>query len=318
MKKKYIVCIDLGGNTTKLALMNLNGKILCKDHFLTMSKLGSDRYLKTLEDHIDLLLVSNKIKKKELIGIGMGSPGPIDINKGIMLYSANFPGWKNVNFKLFLENKYEVPAFFENDVNMVGLGEYYLNLQGKYRHIIILTLGTGLGGTYIENGKILHGRNGFAGEFGHIQIVEKGIPCGCGSNGCLEAYISASGIKKRLQKLKANKKTNTEFILRLDDLTPKSVYKLAEEGNGYAISFFRDTGYYLGIGLKTIINIFNPDLILIGGGMFRSLKYILPSTKKYIKENAFFVMVKDLEIKKITFSEKLAFYGAFLLVKNGI
>ena len=316
MTKKLYIAVDLGGTGTKCGIFTPSGKLISKSYFYTEPQKGAILYFKKLKNCIDVLLRKEDLKKEYIEGIGMGSPGPLDVRNGIMLYSANFPGWKDVDFRAFFKENYNAPSYFENDVNLVALGEYNLNFKDDYKYVIVLTLGTGLGGAYIEKGHVLHGKQGFAGEFGHIQVVENGIRCGCGSHGCLEAYVSASGIKKRLFKLKKDKKMNKRFIKHLEDMTPKAVYKLAEENNGYAIDFFKETGYQLGKGLKTIVNIFNPDLLAIGGGMSDALKYILPEAKHYLKKNAFKVMVENLDIEEITFSEDSALYGGYLLVKN--
>ncbi|MCD6579935.1 ROK family protein [bacterium] len=320
MKKirKAFLSIDLGGTITEMGLFSLNGQIIHKTSFKTPSKEFPEVFFNILNEKIGEILNKNHFQNKNIKALGMGSPGPIDTQKGIMLYSANFPKWKNVDFRSYFKNEYGFSSFFENDVNLVGLGEYELHLKDKYKSIIILTLGTGVGGVYIENGNILRGEQGYGGEFGHIQIVEDGILCGCGSKGCLEAYVSASGIKKRLEHLKKDNIQNREFIVKLEDLSPYSVYKLAKENNEYALEFFKKTGYYLGLGLKTIVNIFNPETIIIGGGMYRSLKFILPETRKYIKNNAFKIMVKGLKIEKLKLSQDSALYGGYLLAKRNI
>ncbi len=315
---KVFLSVDLGGTSTKIGLFTLSGAVLSRSSFDTPSKKIPRYFFELLDREINKLLKNNNLKIKNIKAVGMGSPGPINIEKGIMLYSANFPKWKNVDFKNYFKEHFGISSFFENDVNLVGIGEYEMNLKNKYKSVVLLTLGTGVGGVYIEDGRILHGAHGYGGEFGHIQIVEDGILCGCGSKGCLEAYVSASGIKKRLLLLKKNKTQNKRFISKLNDLSPYSVYQLAKDKNEYALEFLKKTGYYLGLGLKTIINIFNPELIIIGGGMYRSLRFVLPEAKKYIKNNAFTIMIKDLKIKELKLSQNSALYGGYLLAKRNI
>ncbi|MCK4643310.1 ROK family protein [bacterium] len=318
MREKFILSIDLGGNGTKLAIMDNTGSIVKKGRFATEAQLGVDRFFNKLKSKIDNMLKKALITKDDLAAIGMGSPGPLDIKKGIMHHSANFPGWKNVNFKEFFSKAYGLPSYFDNDVNLVAFGEYYRKLRSHYSYVIVLTLGTGLGGAYIEDGKLLHGRDGFAGEFGHIEIMNEGIDCGCGSAGCLEAYVSASGIKKRLELLQADPVKKKEFLSKLKEFTPKEVYKEAVAGNPHAIEFFEQTGHYLGMGLTTITNIFNPEAIFIGGGMYLALKYILPTAREYLRTNGFPEMVKGLRLRRIDLSENSALYGGYLLAKENL
>ncbi len=317
MKKKYSLVLDLGGTNTVAAMFDREGSMIGKKAMATVPVSGPDDFLRRAGSLILGMLEKKGSSIKDIEGFCMGSPGPLDTKKGIMLYSANFKGWKNVNFKKYFTGLLGTECIFENDVNLAGLGEFERELKGKFNNAVILFIGTGLGGVYIEDSRILRGKSGFACEFGHINIEPNGLPCGCGSKGCLESYVSAYGIGKRLKKLHEHSAKWRFFVDSLPERTPKGLYGKAVKGDKMALEFFRETGLYLGSGLKTLINTFNPDVIALGGGVGKALRFILPSAKEYLKKNVTRAFLDDVKIVRARFLSDAALYGGYLLLKNG-
>jgi len=254
----------LGGTNIRAGLV-LGGKVIKKVEVKTEPNKGKNIVIKNLVKAI------NNVMTKEVVGIGIGSPGPLDYRKGLIINPKNIP-FKKVNLKKILEKKFKVPVFVDNDANCFTLGEALYGSGKKHNCVIGLTIGTGVGGGIVVNKKIFHGRIN-AGELGHMTIKFDGTRSKCGNRGCLEEYISARGIMRLAKGLKAK--------------TPLDAYKLALKGNKKAIKVFEKMGFYLGIAVANFVNIFDPDVIIIGGGISNAWKFFSKNMKKTVKERVY-------------------------------
>ncbi|HEB01406.1 MAG TPA: ROK family protein [Candidatus Portnoybacteria bacterium] len=208
---------------------------------------------------------------KEIVGLGIGVPGPVDIQKGLVHFLPNLPGWQKVPLKKILEKELSLPVSLDNDSNCFVLAETRFGAAQGYQNVIGLTLGTGLGGGIIINGEIYHGANGLAGEIGHMVIVAEGLKCNCGNRGCLEQYVSGSALVLKYKKLTGQEKT------------PLEIEKESEQKKKPALKVIEETGYYLGLGLANLINILNPEIIVLGGGVARTKTLYSPTIREMKK-----------------------------------
>jgi glucokinase len=257
-----IIGVDLGGTNIKAALVSQKGKMIKKYETKTEAKKGTKAVINNIISAI------KKVSSGKILGIGIGSPGPLDYKKGTILNPVNLP-FRNVPLRKVIENKFKLKTFLDNDANCFTLAEAIFGQGKKYENTVGITLGTGLGGGVVINKKIYHGRNN-AAELGHMTINYDGPKSRCRNNGCIETYVAARGIKR---------------IYKGSD--PYSIYKLALQGNKKAIKTFKEMGYYLGIGLANIIYTIDPDIIVIGGKISNSWNFFSKSMNKTVKERYF-------------------------------
>ena len=311
--------IDLGGTFLKAGLCDASGKVHNRKSIKTKSDEGKDLILS------DIMELVNYFKKKaENLGIikafGMGVPGLVDINKGIIYELTNIPGWRNIPIREILEAKTGLPCYVDNDVNVMTLGEFRYGAARGADNVIGLTLGTGVGGGLIINGHLYRGSTMSAGEIGHVNVEKKGRPCNCGSFGCLEQYVGNKQIVERaIEKINAGKEPT---VLRdivegnLELMTPKILSAAAERGDKVAVEVWEETGEYLGIVLAGLTNVINPDIIVIGGGVSKSGKYILKPVTKTIMARAMDVSSKAVSVVLARLGEDAGIIGGAALAKE--
>jgi len=260
---KNIIGIDLGGTNIETALISSNGNIIKKYETSTEAKKGTKAVINNIISSI------KHIKKGKIIGIGIGSPGPLNYKTGVITNPVNLP-FRNTPLKNIIEKKLKLKTFLDNDANCFTLAESTFGQGKKYESVVGITLGTGLGGGIVINKKIYHGRTN-AAELGHTTIKYDGPKSRCGNNGCIETHVASRGI--------------TRIYDKKSD--PYSIQKLAFKGNKKAIKTYEKMGYYLGIGLTNIIYAFDPDIIVIGGKISNAWKFFNKSMNKAIKERYF-------------------------------
>src|SRR3989344_4494452 len=259
----YTIGIDIGG--TKVAVGIARGKSLVSYEKFKTPK-SSKELLAKLISTIDRLMKKSSLKKQQIKNIGIGVPGPIV--KGKILAFPNAHQIEKTHF-LDIEKKFKIPIYLDNDVNCIGIAERLYGAAKKNKHSLVIAVGTGIGGAIIENGKIIRG-NGAAGEFGHMIVHSNGLLCQCGKKGCLEQYASGKAIE-RMEK-KEGRPANV-FILE----------EMAKKGDKKSIKIYENAGHYLGIGLHNLSMAFNPDIIIIGGGLGMAETSLFESSKKYLK-----------------------------------
>jgi len=267
----YAIGVDLGATFVKIGLVDNKSKVYFRRKIET--PLGADKTL--LIDSI-VNNVKDVIKKsdKQVSGIGIGVPGPVDSQKGIVHYFPNIKGWKEVPLKAILEKKLGLRVMLDNDVNAMTLGEFVFGAGKGCDNLVCLTLGTGVGGGIIIDGKLYRGGSMTAGEIGHMPINETGPLCNCGGIACLERYIGNRYILERAKKIFGNK------------ITLERVTELAGLGNKKAAAIWIDVAKKLGAALTQVVNLLNPDKIVIGGGVSKAGPFILTPLKKEVKKRA--------------------------------
>ncbi len=288
-KMQNIIGVDLGGTNIKAALVSPQGKIIKKCEIQTEAEKGAKAVISNIVSSIE------KVEYGKISGIGIGSPGPMDYERGVITNPVNLP-FKNVPLKKIIKNKFKVPVFLDNDAKCFTLGEAVFGKGKKYENVIGITLGTGFGCGLVVNKKIYHGR-GNAMEFGHTTIEHDGIKSKSGNNGSIEEYVAARGITSLFD----------------GKASPKEVYLLALKGNKKAIETYNNVGYYLGIGLTNIIYAFDPDIIVIGGKISNAWEFFNKSMNKTVKERYF---SKPCKIVKSKLKDAGILGAAALVIKN--
>ncbi|EIJ78860.1 glucokinase [Bacillus methanolicus PB1] len=322
MAEKWIAGVDLGGTTTKLAFISINGEILYKWEIPTDKSESGKKITTNIAKTIDQKLDELGQPKSKLIGIGMGAPGPVNLTTGIIYEAINL-GWENdYPLKDLLEAQTSLPAVIDNDANCAALGEMWKGAGNGAKDLVCVTLGTGVGGGVIANGDIVQGISGAAGEIGHIpSIPVGGVPCNCGKTGCLETIASATGIVRIAnEKLAENENTGelAERKAQKGAITAKDVFDCARNQDPLANEIIGEVAYHLGLALASSANTLNPQKIVLGGGVSKAGEVLLKPVKDYFKKFAFPRVAVSTEILLATLGNDAGVIGAAWLVKNKI
>jgi glucokinase len=322
MTEKWIVGVDLGGTSTKLAFINTNGEIVHKWEIITDKTNDGKNIIINIAKAIDQKLQEIDLSKEKLIGIGMGAPGPVDTKSGVIYNAVNL-GWKN-HFPLrdMLEVETSLPAVIDNDANCAALGEMWKGAGNGAKDLVCITLGTGVGGGVIANGQIVQGISGAAGEIGHItSIPVNGAPCNCGKTGCLETIASATGIV-RIATDKLNNVTEIgelkEIYQKEGNVSAKNVFDCARNGDKIAIDVIDEVSFYLGLALANIANTLNPEKMVLGGGVSKAGEVLLNPIKENFNKYSFPRVKESTDITIATLGNDAGVIGAAWLIKNNI
>ncbi|GIN85485.1 glucokinase [Heyndrickxia sporothermodurans] len=318
MLEKWIVGVDLGGTTTKLAFVQENGELIYQWEIDTDNSDAGKNILKNISESINQKLTYLKKEKDILLGIGMGAPGAVDINKGIIYEAVNL-GWEN-RFPVvqILSDLTGLPVVIDNDANCAALGEMWRGAGQGSKDLVCVTLGTGVGGGIIVNRKIVHGAKGAAGEIGHITVIpENGSPCNCGKTGCLETVASATGISRIA--VEAVQNENVESLLKQTyekngTITAKDVFDCVRENDLLAKEIVNKVSFYLGLALANIGNGLNPEKIVIGGGVSKAGDTLLTPLLTYFKKFSFTPVAQSTSIDLATLGNNAGVIGAAWLI----
>ncbi len=296
-----VLGIDLGGTNIAMAIVNENGEILARNKVETKVHEGFARVVERMSNAaIELIEKVNGVSK-----IGIGSPGSIDHENGIVRFSPNFPGWINVPLAEEIEKRTKVNVSLENDANAFVMGEKWFGKAKGYTDIIGITLGTGVGGGVITGGKLLRGHDGIGAELGHIIVDPNGYPCGCGNHGCLETMASATGISRLAKEWKERYPEST-----IKNFSAKEVMDAARMGDQLGVKVLEIVSQSLGTALGSLIHIFNPQIIVIGGGVSRAGDILLSNVKKYTRENVMRSFWNTYEIVLSDLVDDAGIFGA--------
>lgn len=280
---KYVFGVDIGGTTVKIGFFDLEGNILEKWEIPTRKDLGGKYILPDIADSIADMLMNKGVTKEEVAGVGVGVPGPVDAD-GVVFKAVNL-GWDIFSVSNTLSDLVNLPVKAGNDANVAALGEMWKGGGQGHDDLVAVTLGTGVGGGIIVQGKLLAGATGAGGEIGHIHVEDNETDrCGCGKKGCLEQYGSATGIVRIANRVL--EETDEASVLRDGEITAKSVCDAAKAKDAVAIKVMEKFGEYLGRGLASIACVVNPEIFVIGGGVSKAgemlFDYIRPNYEKYV------------------------------------
>ena len=302
---QVVVGVDLGGTNLRTALLSPDGDVLDKHKEATRASAGWKQVVARLVENIQRQQKIADQKGLTVVGAGVGAPGVIRMDQGIVVKSPNFPDWNNLPLKEELERALHIPVFIENDANAAALGEQWLGAGRGINSMILLTLGTGVGGGIVLNNLIWQGADGMAGEIGHMTLIPEGRRCGCGNTGCLEMYASARGIVQSYRDAMSIKDGGNA-----PEITAEQVYQAAQDGEPVALRVMKDMGRMLGIGIANLINIFNPQMIVIGGGVKDAWQLFIGATHEEIMRRAFQVPAERTEIVPSQLGDDAGMVGA--------
>lgn len=303
----------MGGTNISIALVDPKGEIKNKVKISTQADRNAQFIIKTIIENIRLAL--KDVHSKHLSSIGIGAAGQIDHDRGLVLFSPNLR-WHNVPIVREIKKKFNVPVSIDNDANVAAFGEYLFGAGRGSRQVICVTLGTGVGGGLVIDGKIYRGAGGSAGEIGHLVVETDGRKCNCGGHGCLEAYVGAPHITSRIiEKIKSGRHSIVVRLVNgnLSKINPKILEEAALYHDKLALELWQETGKYLGVGLSSLINVFNPERIIIGGGVANAGKLIFDPMLKVIKERALPVSYQNVKVVKAKLGEDAGVVGAAML-----
>ena len=307
---QYVFGVDIGGTTVKLGYFDAEGNVLDKWEIPTRKEDKGSHILPDVAASIEKKIKDAGIDRKDVAGVGVGAPGPVD-SEGVIYKTANL-GWGVFSIKETLENILKLPVMAGNDANVAALGEMWKGGGPGYKDLVVVTLGTGVGGGIIVNGKMLTGANGAGGEIGHIHVEDdEQETCGCGNRGCLEQYSSATGVT-RLAKRKLEK-TTQDSVLRTTTLSAKSVFDAVKAKDPVAMEIAEQFGQYLGEGLAAIACVTNPEAFVIGGGVSKAGSVLIDYIRPYYQK-AVFHADRDVKFELATLGNDAGIYGAAKLV----
>src|SRR5579864_1861087 len=294
----FSIGVDLGGTNLRIAAISTEGQLLEKITLGVKVALGRDHVIGEMCDAIQRLTEQYRGSGR-FVGAGIGVPGIIDMETGMMRKSANLPGWSDYPVRDVIEKKLGARVFLENDANAAGLGEKWMGAGRDVDNMAMVTLGTGIGGAIILNGKLFYGMNGMAGEFGHITVEPDGYPCGCGNHGCAERYASATGVVRMAREAMESGKAPALARAASGDaeFSAKSIYNLAIQGNPDAQAIYVRFGRVLGMMMADIVNVLNLDMFVIGGGVVSAWDAFAPTMFAELRERSLVYAATDPEQK---------------------
>lgn len=310
--------IDVGGTNVKIALVDKSGKIIYSNSVPTYAKMGYEYTINNIKQAIKDLMKETNTTAKDIDGIGFDFPGQVDYKTGVVKLAPNIPGWVNVPIAQMIEEEFHIPTRIDNDVRCAALGEMKFGAGQGCENFVCITVGTGIGSGLVVNGQLVRGASNAAGEIGHIKLQMKdGLICGCGDTGCLEAYASGPSIVAMAQDyIKGGKSTKFREMAAAEggEITPYMVAKAAEAGDPVAKRIFAIVGEYIGIGLTSVINLLNPEKVIIGGGVAEAGDLLLDPIRKTIKERAMVVAGSAVEIVPAQLGNSAGVIGASMLI----
>lgn len=293
-RERYIIGLDLGGTNIAAGAMPTDGtREIAMRMTPTLAENGADgvvdRIVQMIEEVIAQTMLETGAERDDFLGVGIGSPGPLDREKGIVVVTPNL-GWRNFPLRDEIAKRVNLKATLDNDANCATLGEWWAGAAKGGRNVVGLTIGTGIGGGLILDGKLYHGASDAAGEIGHTTIESNGRRCKCGNYGCLEAYTSGPAIAERAREAIASDEGSILIEIVDGDLsriTAQTVYEASRRGDEIARDVVRDTAHFLGIGISNLINIFNPDTVVIAGGVTQAGEALFDPLRAEVKRRAF-------------------------------
>ena len=311
--KNYCFGIDVGGTTVKLGLFSTAGELLDKWEITTRTENFGENILSDICEAMEAKLAEKEISLDDIEGVGIGLPGPIT-NDGTVLQCVNL-GWGTFNVEEKLSEMFRgIKVKAGNDANVAALGEAWQGGGKDYDDIVMITLGTGVGGGVIINGKILTGYNGGAGEIGHMHVDDNETDsCNCGRKGCLEQFTSATGVVRLAKRLMNNTDKETKMREFGENITAKNVFDLAKEGDAGANEVVETMGTYLGTAMSHIAVVVNPQAFIIGGGVSKAGQFLIDAIKDKYRETCF-AACGDAAVHLATLGNDAGMYGAAAMI----
>ena len=311
---KPVIAVDVGGTKILTALFGADGKMLDKDISPTLALEGLEKTLARMFAIIETMLQRNHLPHAQLGAISIAAAGGVDTNKGVVVTpSPHLPGWQNTWLADIFLSKFNVRTWVLNDASAAALGEHLYGAGLGVKNLVLFTLGTGIGGGIIINSKLYLGAVGGAGELGHITVEAHGPKCPCGNTGCLEMLVSGSAIERDVKErlARGEKSVLADTDEKADNkITAEVVAAAARRGDKLALEVIARAAHYLGVGFVNVINIFNPELIIYGGGLAELGEMLVGPAVKMAEERPFSINARAVRIVKASLSNEAGVYGA--------
>jgi glucokinase len=308
-----VLAADIGGTKIITAIIAGDGRIIAEDRHLTLAGAGVQAVKDRLFSAVDSLLARNQMEPSRLGAISLAAAGAIDSGKGLVTLSPNLPGWHDVPLRDIIFKRYGVETFLVNDTNAAALGEHRFGVGRGVSYLVMLTLGTGVGGGIIINGEMYVGACGSAGELGHMVIDVNGPECACGNRGCLEQLASGTAIaREAIRRIRQGEKSSLAEMVegKVEDVSAEKVEVAARNGDKMSLDVLARTSQYLGVGMTNIVNIFNPEMIVLGGGVAKMGDLLIEPARRVVAEKAFPVSARAVHIITAQLGDEAGVYGA--------
>jgi glucokinase len=304
--QQLAVAVDLGGTKILSALVDAHGEVVAQTSIPTAAHEGPDAVLGRIDKAIATHLAGTEGGRVD--AIGLCSPGPLDVAKGLVLAPPNLPGWHEVPLRRHVRERHRLSTVLEKDVNAAAVAEFRARADSGYRDMVYLTVGTGIGQAAFVDGELVRG-TGLAGEAGHIVILADGPECNCGASGCLEVLASGRAIERSAR---------TAAAARTDTITAADVLAAARDGDGTSVQIIKEAGRYLGIGIAALVNIFSPELVVVGGGLTALGELYLQPARDALYESSYVHRLRPVQIEMGRFPTDAGIKGAALLALEAL
>lgn len=310
----YYVGIDLGGTNIAVGIVTETGDVVKKTSVPTGAHRPFDEIFADMAECIRFLLQETGIREKELVSIGIGSPGALDTKEGTLIFAGNFKYGTNVNFREGMRKHFDLPVYLGNDANVAALGEVLAGAAKGLKNVIMVTLGTGVGGGIIIDGQVYEGASSAAGELGHMIIERNGVPCTCGRKGCWEAYASVTAL---IRQTKAAMEQHPDSIMNrtsMDQVTGRTAFDGAKQGDAAALQVVDEYQEFISEGIADVINVFRPEMVVVGGGICKEGDYLLDPVREKVEARVFGKgLLPETKIVAATLGNDAGLIGAALI-----
>lgn len=312
--------IDLGGTNVRAIVADLDGNVFSEDIRASRASEGLDETLDTMVASLEAACARASASTGDLKALGIASPGAVDSANGTVPEAPQLIGWKDVPLVELMSERLGMPVWLENDANAAALGENRYGAGKGTKNMLYITVSTGVGGGIIINGDLYRGTRGAAGEMGHVIIDVNGPRCGCGGRGCLESLASGTAIARRGRELAESGEAPglAEIAGREGRLSAEMIAGAAKAGDEASRKLFKDTGMYLGVALAGYVNIFNPEAILIGGGVARSADLFMPQARRVMEGRAMRAPLEDVRLGLAELGDRIGSLGMIARLKDAV
>lgn len=312
----YVIGVDMGMSKVVTAIINLKGEIIKRVYTFFDNHIEADSVISAMKKSIYKIIEEAKIKVESIIGIGMGVHGIVDPEKGVSVFAPGF-NWRNVNIRNIMEDEFKMPVFIDNDARVMALGEKWFGAARDVDNFALINVGSGIGSGIMIKGELYNGTCSGAGEIGHISIVDNGPKCNCGNYGCLEVMASGPALAKRvISRINMGEDTIIADLIHddLSKVTGEVIYEAAKLGDRLALEALSETGRYIGYAISNLINILNPEMIVVGGGVAMAGEYVFKSLLDVAEKKSMDHLFEKVRIVPAALNENCGVIGAATLV----
>ncbi|MDP3878768.1 MAG: ROK family protein [Dehalococcoidales bacterium] len=314
-QERPVLTIDVGGTKIIAALVSAQGEMIAREYFSTLADEGTAAVIDRIIAAVNRLLKLNKMTLSLINSISIAAAGIIDMDRGVITVSPNLPGWHDVPLRDVIAERCKVSVFLLNDASAAALAEHRLGAGREVNNLIFITVSTGIGGGIIVDGKLYLGASGGAGEIGHMTIDVNGPRCLCGNNGCLEVLSSGTAIaREAMARIRHGEKSSLTAMAggNLENVTAEEVSLAAQDGDSLALAVIERSARYLGAGLVNLVHIFNPEMIVVGGGVSKMGDLLLEPVRQTVDERAFPLLAQGVRIVPARLGDDAGAFGAAL------